>query len=104
MSPAGRGGPPIVTSEDPPALPGADRAGFRRTTIRIEPGACRPYRWADWADCLVVIEAGEVVLETTSGTRHTCHAGDVLWLVGLSLRCLSNRGSAPVVITSVRRR
>lgn len=104
MNPAPPAGPIAVTNEDPPTLPGADRPGFRRTTIRIEPGDCRPYRPADWVDCLVVIESGEVDLEATSGVRHTCRGGDVLWLVGLSLRCLVNRGAAPVVITAVRRR
>lgn len=93
-----------MTDEDPPTLPGADRPGFRRTTVRIEPGHCRPYRAVDWVDCLVVIESGEVDLEATSGVRHTCHAGDVLWLVGLPLRCLVNRGDAPVMITAIRRR
>lgn len=104
MSTEVRTGPYLVTTEDPPTLPGADRPGFRRSTVRIEPGACRPYRPAEWVDCLVVIQTGEVDLETTSGVRHTCRAGDVVWLVGLSLRCLSNRGPAPVVITTVRRR
>ncbi len=104
MSPATGAGPYPVTNEDRPLLPGADRPGFRRTTVRIDPGDCRPYRSSDWVDCLVVIEAGEVDLEATSGVRHTCHAGDVLWFTGLSLRCLVNRGDAPVVITTVRRR
>jgi hypothetical protein len=104
MSPAAATGPSVVTDDDPPLPPGADRPGFRRTTVRIEPGVCRPYRAADWVDCLVVIESGEVELEATSGVRHTCRGGDVLWLVGLSLRCLVNRGDVPVVITTVRRR
>ena len=104
MSPAAGAGPSIVTTEDPPTLPGADRPGFRRTTIRIEPGACRPYQGSDWEDCLVVIESGSVDLDGTSGVRQTFHGGDVLWLVGLSLRGLVNRGDTPVVITTVRRR
>jgi len=104
MSPATGAGPYPVTTEDPPLLPGGDRPGFRRTTVRIDPGDCRPYRPSEWVDCLVVIEAGEVDLQATSGVRHTCHAGDVLWFTGLSLRCLINRGDTPVVITTVRRR
>lgn len=104
MSPAAPAGPYHVTPEDPPTLPGADRPGFRRTTIRIEPGDCRPFRRSDWEDCLVVIESGSVDLEATSGARQSFHGGDVLWLVGLSLRGLVNRGDTPVVITTVRRR
>lgn len=93
-----------MTDENPLTLPGADRPGFRRRTLRIEPGGCHLYRPADWVDCLVVIESGEVDLEATSGVRHTCRAGDVLWLAELSLRCLANRGDTAVVITAVRRR
>ena len=104
MSSVAGDGPSIVTTEDPPTLPGADRPGVRRTTIRIEPAACRPYRRSDWEDCLVVIESGSVDLDGTSGIRQTFHGGDVLWLVGLSLRGLVNRGDTPVVITTVRRR
>ena len=104
MSPAASAGPPVVTDEDPLRLAGADRPGFRRATVRIEPGDCRTYRSSDWVDCLVVIESGEVELEATSGVRHTCRGGDVLWLVGLPLRSLANRGDTPVVITTVRRR
>ena len=93
-----------MTADDPPRLPGSVRDGFRRSTIRIEPGERHPYRPADWIDCLVVIESGEVELVATSGVRHTCRAGATLWLVGLSLRCLANRGHTPAVITTVRRR
>lgn len=104
MSPSVRAGPSIVTTEDPPTLPGSDRPGFRRAVLRIDPGDRRPYRPSDWADSLVVIETGELDLETASGVRHTCRAGDVLWLAGLPLRSLVNRGAVPVVITVVRRR
>lgn len=104
MSPAPAPGHCFVTADDDaPTLPGADRPGFRRTTVRIEPGHCRPYRSADWADCLVLIESGEIDLEAIGGARQTCRGGDVLFLVGLPLRGLVNRGPAPVVITTVRR-
>lgn len=93
-----------VTADDPPTLPGAGRPGFRRSTVRIEPGGGLPYRSADWADCLVVIESGEIELEAIGGDRQTRRAGDVLWLVGLPLRRLVNRGPVPVVMTTVRRR
>lgn len=103
MNSAARAGPSTVTTKDPPTLPGAGRPGFRRATVRIEPGGRRAYRAADWIDCLVVIESGELELETTGGARRICRGGDVLWLVGLPLRCLVNRGSGPVIITTVRR-
>lgn len=91
------------TDETPP-LSSHPGSGFLRRTIHLEPGACRPYLAAEWQDCLVVVESGEVDLETTSGLRHTCRGGDMLWLAGLPLRCLANHGSTTVVITTVRRR
>jgi hypothetical protein len=86
------------------AFPGADRPAFLRRTLRLEPGDCRPYRAAEWWDCMVVIESGEVELEATSGARHTFRGGDVLWLAGLPLCCIRNIGGDAAIITTVRRR
>lgn len=86
------------------ALPLDPGPGFLRRTILLEPGECRPYLADEWRDCLVVVEAGDVDLETTGGLRHTCRRGDILWLAGLPIQRLVNRGPAPVLITSVRRR
>jgi hypothetical protein len=86
------------------ALPTGNRPAFLRRTLRLEPGACRPYRAAEWRDCLVVIESGEVELEAISGVRHTCRGGDILWLAGLPLRCIRNHGDTQAVLTTVRRR
>ncbi len=94
----------MVDDDDEIALPRHPGPGFRRCTVRLEPGECRPYLADAWRDCLVVVESGEVDLETTSGLRHTCRGGDVLWLAGLPIRRLVNRGRAPVLITTVRRR
>ena len=92
-----------MTVDEPLPLPPAPRPGFLRRTVRIEPAGCRPYAATEWQDCLVVVESGEVELEMTSGARHTCRGGDVLWLAGLPMRRLSNHGAEPVVITTVRR-
>lgn len=104
MNPAPRAGHCFVTADDDaPTLPEAARPGFRRATVRIEPGACRPYRSAEWVDCLVLIESGEIDLAAIGGGRQTVRGGDVLFLVGLPLLGLVNRGPAPAVITTVRR-
>ena len=92
-----------MSDEEALTLPDGRGPRFRRRTLRIEPGDCRPYLAADWQDCLVVIESGRLDLWTTGGARHTCRSGDVLWLAGLGLSCLSNHGDEPVVITTVRR-
>ena len=92
-----------MSDEEPWTLPDGHRPRFRRRTLLIDPGDCRPYLASDWHDCLVVIESGEIELEATSGARLTCRGGDVLWLAGLPLRRLSNHGHEPVVITMVRR-
>ncbi len=92
-----------MADDDSLTLPRGDRPGFRRSTVRIEPGDGRPYVADEWRDCLVVIEAGEVELEATSGVTHTCRGGDILWLVGLPVRRITCRGSVPAVITTIRR-
>jgi hypothetical protein len=45
-----------------------------------------------------------IELETAGGVRTSFVAGDVLWLVGLEIRVLRNRGSIPAVMASVTRR
>jgi hypothetical protein len=45
-----------------------------------------------------------IELETVNGVRTSFVAGDVLWLVGLELRVLRNRGSIPAVMSSITRR
>jgi quercetin dioxygenase-like cupin family protein len=91
-------------ADEPAVPPPTGGRPFRRRTVRIAPGEARPYRPADWHDCLVVVESGEVLLELDSGARHTCRTGDILWLAGLPVRRLVNPGSVPVVIRTVRRR
>jgi hypothetical protein len=45
-----------------------------------------------------------IELETASGVRTSFVAGDVLWLVGLDVQILRNRGSIPAVMASITRR
>jgi quercetin dioxygenase-like cupin family protein len=71
--------------------------------VAVAPGDARPYEPAEWRDALVVVERGEIELETVSdGTRRYVR-GDVLWLSGLPLRALRNRGGEPAVLVAVSR-
>ena len=78
-------------------------AAFRLHVVAVAPGGTRPYEAAEWRDALVVVERGEIELETVrDGTRRYV-SGDVLWLTGLPLRALRNRGREPAVLVAVSR-
>ena len=90
--------------EDAPlSLEGPLPPAFRRRVTVLAPGETRPYDEEDWRDALVVVRRGEVELECLAGGRRAFRAGDVLFLVGLSLRALHNRGAEPVVLVAVSR-
>jgi len=50
-----------------------------------------------------VIEDGLIELECASGVCRSFAAGDVLWLAGLPLRLLRNRGEGPAVLAAISR-
>ena len=77
---------------------------FVSRMITIPVGRSRLYDAAEWEDSLVVVERGEVHLECRAGRFRPFASGEVLWLVGLPLRALHNRGTEPVVLMSVSRR
>lgn len=77
---------------------------FDKRVVTLEPGTSRPYLAADWHDALVVVEAGEVLLECADGGRRPFAAGAVLWLAGLGLLALHNEGADPAVLVAVSRR
>ena len=76
---------------------------FELRVITIEPGGERAYDDADWHDALVMVERGAIEIETLSGGRRAFRHGDVLWLDGLPVRLLCNRGSIPAVLAAVSR-
>ena len=86
------------------AFPGA-QPGFRfaTRTVTITPGSSRAYDDAEWCDTVVVVESGEVELEGLAGGRRRFGRGAVLWLTGLGLRTLHNRGEVTVVLAAVSR-
>jgi hypothetical protein len=82
------------------ALPPA----FVRREIVVPPGDERPYDPEEWVDSLVVVKDGEIELECRAGHLATFRRGDILWLTGLPLRVLRNRGTEPAVLVAVSRR
>jgi hypothetical protein len=82
------------------ALPPA----FDRREIVIEPGGVLPYDALEWRDALVVVECGEIELESKSGARIRLVRGAIIWLDGLDLEELRNCGIGAAVLSSVRRR
>ena len=93
-----------MTVEDGPSFLGRrapEHFDVRR--IVVAPGTDRPYDEAEWKDALVVVESGGVELECASGTCRRFARGDVLWLIGLPLRALHNRGHVPTVLVAVSR-
>ena len=82
------------------ALPPA----FDLAETTLAPGGTRPFDEADWCDALVVVERGEIDLECLGGRFQRFRCGDVLWLSGLPLRALHNRGPEAAVLVAVSRR
>jgi hypothetical protein len=76
---------------------------FELRLVAINPGLERTYDEADWRDSLVVVERGDIELEFLGGGRRRFRRGDVLWLSGLSLRALRNRGLEPALLLAVSR-
>jgi hypothetical protein len=72
--------------------------GFAVRRVAVAPGDARAYDEAEWRDALVVVERGQIELEGVGGSRATFTRGDVLWLVGLSLRAVHNNGHEPAVM------
>jgi hypothetical protein len=78
--------------------------GFALRVVVVAPGARRDYDEAEWRDAIVVVEWGEIVLEPLAGRCYRFERGDVLWLQGLALRALHNRGREAAVLVAVARR
>jgi hypothetical protein len=70
----------------------------------LPPGACHAYRPAEWRDALVVVERGEIELETCSGRRWRFRCGEILSLADLPLQALHNPGSEATLLAAVSRR
>jgi hypothetical protein len=76
---------------------------FEMRLVAVAPGRTRAYDEAEWRGALVIVERGQIELESLSGGCRTFYRGDVLWLVGLPLRALHNRGPEPTLLVAVTR-
>ena len=72
-------------------------------TVRMDPGDSLPYEEADWRDALVTVESGELELVMACGRSCFFQSGDLLWLQGLPLASLRNRGDEPAVLSAASR-
>jgi hypothetical protein len=78
--------------------------GFELRVVVVPGGGERPYVDDEWRDALVVVEDGAIELECKGGAVGRFRAGDVLWICGLGVRVLRNRGTVPAVLAAVTRR
>jgi hypothetical protein len=77
---------------------------FELRVVAVAPGRDRAYREAEWRDAIVIVERGQIELESSRGGRRCFGRGDVLWLIGLPLRALHNPGRAPALLVAISRR
>lgn len=71
--------------------------------VVLGPGCELPFDEAEWRDALVVVERGELELHPFGGSRLRIGCGGVLWLCGLGLRLMRQRGHEPSVLVGVSR-
>lgn len=98
-----------MTSQDPDAGP---LCLLRRTradsllvrVVALLPGTERVFDQREWRDTLVEVQDGQLILELCNGQRLSFSSGQVLWLEGLPIRSLHNRGGEPVVLVAASRR
>jgi hypothetical protein len=69
----------------------------------VGPGESLPYDAADWRDALVLVRRGEISLRMSCGRSWYFQTGDVLWLAGLPIASLHNRGRRPAVLVAASR-
>jgi hypothetical protein len=72
-------------------------------TIRVAPGDSLPFEEAEWRGALVTVESGELELVMACGRSCFFQPGDLLWLQGLPLASLRNRGDEPTVLVAASR-
>jgi hypothetical protein len=77
---------------------------FQRRVVVLAPDHTWVYHDTEWRGAIVVVERGQIELECLDGSRHCFGRGDMLWLEGLPLRALHNRGHTSAVLIAVSRR
>ncbi len=69
----------------------------------IAAGAERVFEPSEWRDSLVVIERGQLELQSLDGLCWRRACGDVMFLAGLPLRMLRNDGCETALVSAVSR-
>jgi hypothetical protein len=77
--------------------------GFESRVVTIGPRSGRRFVEGEWRDAIVVVDRGEVDLELLGGGRGRFGSGAMLWLTGLPVRSLRNRGREHAVLVATRR-
>jgi hypothetical protein len=76
---------------------------FQLHTLILQPGDAIDCHRADWADTLVLVERGELEIESSGGARAWFPEGAILIFAGLALRRLSNSSGEPLVLSALSR-
>ncbi len=77
---------------------------FEVRLVTLAAGACHLYTAAEWQDALVLVECGDLEIETSTGSRWRFRCGDVLWLAEMPVRALHNPGGVDTLLVAVSRR
>jgi hypothetical protein len=86
-----------------PLRPTGVATNFDIRTVAVAPGDSLPYDAGEWRAALVLVRRGEIVLQTVCGRSWFFQQGDVLWLDGLPLASLHNRGAEPAELVAASR-
>ena len=93
------------SSPDPLSFSGRALPAFcELRLVRVEPGCEHPFVEDEWSDAIVVVEEGQIDIECVEGGVRQFPQGAILFLAGLPLRALVNRGAVPAVLSAVSRR
>jgi hypothetical protein len=71
--------------------------------VLVGPGRERLYEHGEWADAIVLVQAGEIELECVGGTRSRFGTGALLCFDSLPLRTLRNAGREPALLIALSR-
>lgn len=101
MDPAISGDPADLG--DAPPVDRALPAWATRRVVTIESGAARDYVESEWRDAIVVVAAGDVLLEGGLGGALWMTCGDMFWFDGIGVRRIHNHGTELAVLHAVSR-
>ncbi len=89
---------------DPLDLAGRAWPNIAARTVVVPGCSSLDYEERGWVGALVIVQSGELELETVGGARRSFGPGDILYLTGLRLRALSNRRGVDVVLQVIFRK